>query len=276
MAAGTARLACLAALGLSVLALPRSPGAQPLPKMGPPPSHVVVVIMENHAAGQILGSREAPYVNALAARSAVFTQSYAIGHPSQPNYLALFSGSTHGVDDNRCPLAIQAPNLAQQLIAAGGSFVGYAEGLPEAGYTGCSAPTGYVRKHAPWVDFPQLPRSVNQPLAAFPQAGGLRGAEPAERHARRQRRRGRRVAAQDHRCLRAVGAGPRRAADPDRDEDDGTSTNRIATLFFGARLRPGRYGEAISHYTVLRTVEDLFGLPHLGEADRAPAAVGPW
>jgi acid phosphatase len=59
------------------------------------------------------------------------------------------------------------------------------------------------------------------------------------------------------------------------DEDDGTPTNRIPTLFSGARVKPGSYGSTINHYSVLRTVEDLFGLPHLGEAARAPAAA-PW
>ena len=60
------------------------------------PSHVVVVIEENHSYDQIIGNADAPFINKLAAEGALFTDAHAIRHPSQPNYLALFSGSTQG------------------------------------------------------------------------------------------------------------------------------------------------------------------------------------
>src|SRR5947199_7869698 len=74
----------------------------------PRPDHVVIVIMENHSSGQIIGSAQAPNINALAAEGANFvnapadpiaamTGSHALRHPSQPNYLQLFSGSHRGV-----------------------------------------------------------------------------------------------------------------------------------------------------------------------------------
>ncbi|HEY2167410.1 MAG TPA: alkaline phosphatase family protein, partial [Jatrophihabitantaceae bacterium] len=58
--------------------------------------HVVVVVLENKAAGELVGNPAAPFLNQLAHQGALFTHSYAITHPSEPNYLALFSGSTHG------------------------------------------------------------------------------------------------------------------------------------------------------------------------------------
>ncbi|MGH8048191.1 MAG: acid phosphatase, partial [Chthoniobacterales bacterium] len=58
--------------------------------------HIVVVIEENHRDTDIIGSVEAPYINALALHGALFTNSFAIEHPSQPNYLDLFSGSNQG------------------------------------------------------------------------------------------------------------------------------------------------------------------------------------
>ena len=61
----------------------------------PKPDHVVIVMEENHSYADILGSASAPYINALASQGASFTDSHAITHPSEPNYLALFSGSTH-------------------------------------------------------------------------------------------------------------------------------------------------------------------------------------
>ena len=57
-----------------------------------PPDHVVIVIEENHAFASIIGSSSAPYINSLAQQGALFTQSFAVEHPSQPNYLDIFSG----------------------------------------------------------------------------------------------------------------------------------------------------------------------------------------
>ena len=130
--------------------------------------HVVVVVMENHGYSSIIGNADAPYVNALAVQGASFTQSFAVTHPSQPNYLAMYSGSTQGATTNTCPLDfVGVANLGGQLIAAGKTFVGYSEDMPAAGYIGCSAGL-YVRKHNPWVDFDDVPAGSNQPYGAFP------------------------------------------------------------------------------------------------------------
>ncbi|HEY7938579.1 MAG TPA: alkaline phosphatase family protein, partial [Acidimicrobiales bacterium] len=69
----------------------------------PPPARVVVLIEENHSYNQIRGSSQAPWLNALAAQGTTMTQSFAITHPSEPNYLALFSGRTQGVSGDPCP-----------------------------------------------------------------------------------------------------------------------------------------------------------------------------
>src|SRR6185503_3764921 len=90
----------------------------------PRPDHVVVVIEENKGFSQIIGNRDAPYINKLAEEGANFTQSYALVHPSQPNYIALFSGSTHGVGTNDCVPLIDAPCLGTQLLDAGLTFAG--------------------------------------------------------------------------------------------------------------------------------------------------------
>ena len=75
----------------------------------PEPAHTVVVVMENHSYADIIGNRAAPFINELARRGALFTHSSAITHPSEPNYLALFSGSTQGVTDDGCPNRFTAP-----------------------------------------------------------------------------------------------------------------------------------------------------------------------
>jgi hypothetical protein len=127
----------------------------------------VVVVMENRSYSDIIGNRSAPYINALAQSGALFTHSFAITHPSEPNYLALFSGSTQDVMDDSCPHSYGSPNLATSVVAAGGTFTGYSESLPSAGYRGCEA-SPYARKHAPWVNFSSVPPQENQPFSTFP------------------------------------------------------------------------------------------------------------
>ena len=66
----------------------------------PRPDHIVIVIEENKDYGQIVGSPIAPYLNSLIAQGALLTHSYALHHPSQPNYLEFFSGDRQGVFDD--------------------------------------------------------------------------------------------------------------------------------------------------------------------------------
>ena len=77
-------------------------GAEGLPR----PEHVVVAIFENEDLSAIVGAAEAPYLTELAASGANFTDAHGETHPSQPNYLALFSGSTQGVTDDSCPVQL--------------------------------------------------------------------------------------------------------------------------------------------------------------------------
>src|ERR1051325_6381361 len=104
----------------------------------PRPDHVVIAIEENKSFSDIIGSSSAPYINSLAQRGALFTASFAIGHPSQPNYLALFSGSTQGIGDDSCPHTFATANLASKLFDAGLTFSGYSESMPSAGYQECT------------------------------------------------------------------------------------------------------------------------------------------
>src|SRR5262249_9073419 len=89
-----------------------------------------------------------------------------VSHPSEPNYLALFSGSTQGVTDDG-HYDFTGPNLARSLLNAGLSFGGYSEDLPFTGFTGDSS-GAYARKHNPWVSFTNLPASLNMPFSSFP------------------------------------------------------------------------------------------------------------
>jgi acid phosphatase len=241
--------------------------AAPLPR----PSHVVVVVEDNPAAANILGSSSAPYINHLARIGASFTRSYAITHPSEPNYLALFSGSQQGLTDDSCPHTYRAANLGSQLRAAGKSFRGYAEGLPRAGYRGCSL-GGYARKHVPWTDFANLPRAVDQPLSAFgtdyARLPALSFVIPNLMHDMHDG-----TIAQGDQWLRNHLAGYVTWARSHNsllvvtwDEDDTGHGNLIPTIIAGAHVKAGRYGEHATHYRVLRTLEALERLAPLGQA----------
>lgn len=81
-------------------------------------SHVFVIVLENKAYDRIVGSADAPYINELIARYGLAAAYQAVAHPSQPNYLALVSGSTQGVVDNE-PHDLAAPSLFDQLERAG-------------------------------------------------------------------------------------------------------------------------------------------------------------
>ena len=133
----------------------------------PQPAHVVIVVEENRSQTNIIGNKSAPFINQLAASGAMMAQSFAEMHPSEPNYYALFAGDTL-VKDNVCPVnADSTPNLGSELLAAGYTFVGFAESLPAVGSPACSAGK-YARKHVPWASFANIPGSYSLPFSAFP------------------------------------------------------------------------------------------------------------
>jgi acid phosphatase len=100
---------------------------------------VIVVMKENHGYAEIIGSGQAPYINTLATQGALFTNSFAITHPRQPNYLALFSGSKHGIIDDSCPHTFTGRSLESMLLAAGKTFKGYSEDFPAVGSQVCTS-----------------------------------------------------------------------------------------------------------------------------------------
>ena len=119
--------------------------------------HIIVVVMENKNYDEV---RTAPYIASLIASGSSFSNSHAIGHPSQPNYIAMWSGSTQGVTSDACPppgSPFMAENLGHACERKGLTWKAYSENLPSAGSTACSANSGkYTRKHDPWTDFGNL------------------------------------------------------------------------------------------------------------------------
>lgn len=143
------------------------PNAGQSEKTAKVPEHVVIVVEENHSRKNIIGNQAAPYMNSLVKQGAYFTESYANAHPSQPNYLILFSGSDQGVHNDSCGHTFNAPNLASELFKHKLTFAGYSEGLPSVGSTVCTNKQ-YGRKHSPWVNFTHVPKSANMRFEDFP------------------------------------------------------------------------------------------------------------
>lgn len=132
------------------------------------PDHVFVVWEENKGYTQIIGSTSAPFINSLVSKGTLFTNAYALYHPSYPNYITWFSGSNQGRTNNECisGAPFNKANLYTALKAAGKSFVWYSEGLPAAGSEICSSGE-YREKHNPTTVFSNVPGSASQPLTAM-------------------------------------------------------------------------------------------------------------
>jgi len=271
----TATLVLLGA-GLTAAA-PQAQAATSVPTF----DHIVLVMFENKASSQITAS-SAPYFQSLATQGMSFSQSYAITHPSQPNYVALFSGATQGVTDDSCPANLGSKaNLGRQLLDAGKSFKGYSEAMPSDGYTGCSSGT-YRRKHNSWVDFSNVPAASNVRYSTFPtdftQLPTVSFVTPD-------------MCNDMHDCSISTGdtwlknhldAYAQWAKTHNSllittfDEDSGTSVNQIFTTFTGAHVKVGSYSESINHYTVLRTIEASYGLPGIGGAASKSPILDVW
>jgi hypothetical protein len=91
-------LLCLIALAGTMFA---AEGA--VPKGVPHLDHVFVIMMENHAYGQIVGNPNAPFVNSYISSTNSATNYFAVGHPSSTNYLEIVGGSNFGVRSDNGP-----------------------------------------------------------------------------------------------------------------------------------------------------------------------------
>jgi phosphatidylinositol-3-phosphatase len=272
----------------AALAAATLPGAQAAPRPVPSFDHVVVIVFENKARGSVLGSPAAPTFNSLASRYGLLAGYRGVTHPSLPNYLALVSGSTQGITNDCTSCTTGGRSLADTLEAKGRSWKAYAEGLPRAGWTG--AATGrYVKRHVPFLYFRRV----------LAQPARLRHVVPLSALSRdlaAKRLPDFALVVPDmchdmHDCSVSTGDAwlarflppllrSRQLADSAVfvifDESDSTDP-RVAGLALGPLVRPGSvFAPAMSHYGLLRTIEDAWGLPRLGRSGRVAPVTGIW
>lgn len=268
-----------------------------VPKVAPPSvrvpafTHVVVVVFENEEAISIAGNPDAPTFNALARRYATLTKYDAVGHPSLPNYLALVSGSAHGIRSDCTDCIVRARNLADTLAAAGKTWKTYAEDLPHPGFTGAYSGR-YAKKHDPFLYFRDVvdSRARRNRAVPFPQLG---------RDLARHRLPDFSLVIPNlchdmHDCSIATGDAWLKAhvvpllRSPELRGgvvfvvfDEGTSDTggggRIPALALGPTVRRGsRFTRPTNHYGLLRTIEDAWSLPRLGFSRKGTPIGGIW
>lgn len=258
------------------------PGPVNRPSAAAPP-HLVVVVEENHGFGQIIGSRSAPFFNQLAASGTLLTNYQAITHPSLPNYLALTAGSTLGVHGDCQTCQLPATNLVDQLQAVGISWKAYYQGLPAPGSPVARA-GAYTKNVDPFLHFSDVsaapararrvvPLSQLQVDLAHNRLPRFVIIAPDVRHDMHSG-----TAAAADAFLRHLYRGLRAAPglrgnfrlvvtfDEGR-RDQGPGGGRVATIVVGSGVPAGvRDATPYNHYALLRSIEQLFGLPALRHA----------
>ena len=252
----------------AIASTPPSPSGTPAPTTEAaagvqPPAHVVIVLEAGVTPAKL--ARNAPYIASLQRHGANFPKAYAGAAASQPNDLALFSGSTHGVTGDSCPHSFGGANLASELIAAGQTFVGYAESMPSDGYRGCTHGR-FTRTHTPWANFANVPASSSRRWSRFPQGHFAKlptvsivvpnrcddmGACPVAQGDAWLKTNLSRYAtwAKTHNSLLIVafdGAAP--------------------LVVYGGPVKPGTYRQKVDRYGILRTLTDMYSLPCLTKA----------
>ena len=270
------------------------------------PSHVVFVLEENYSYSDITSTfaSYAPVINSLIKDSLTystvnFTQMFAITHPSEPNYLELFSGSNQGVTVDESGPDANAPfddcNMGSSLISAGYTFIGYSETQPSPGWFNTDN-GNYYTKHCPWINWMNGDNGVICTKDSIPVGSDLPFAPvgtyyPDSNH---------------YSSLptvswvipniiddmhdpstpsTAISNGDtwfktnmmplvRWAINPANntlvivvwDEDDELHSNNIPMLFCGSLVKPGNCTTKINLYNLLKTVEDMYGLPACGSS----------
>jgi len=288
-----------------VLAQPSSPSPKAVAKPTPSPvatqpvivtptptptpagyDHVVVIVLENHSLESVIGSPEAPYLNAFANRWSLATGYTGVSHPSLPNYLAMIGGSTFGVSSDCTNCFLNAPSLPDRLEAAGKTWTAYMEAMPSPCFAGSSGL--YAQKHDPFIYFDPIRTDparcarivpydrlatdfaspATAPTFAFITPNQCNDGHDCP------------LSTTDAWLSREVPALMLSPGFADTRSllvitfDEGESSERVATILAGSGVKAG-FQSAVpyNHYSLLRTVESFWHLTPLAEGDAAAATM---
>jgi hypothetical protein len=257
---------------------PSSPTSSPTPTTPVPPAdgprpapHVFVLVMENTGLSRALRS---PVVARLASESVLATNYHAVSSPSLPNYLALTSGGTWDITDDYYH-ALPAQDLGTQLTTAGVSWRAYMEGMTTA--AGCMrSPYPYALKHNPFAYYGGACPANVVPIEALD--ADLAGVTPSFTWITPG------LCHDGHDCaLDVAGAWldetVTRITSSDAwrsggmlfivwDEGDG-GNDTVPLIVLNKDATPMRVDTQYDHYSLLATIEDVYGLARLGAAKTA-------
>jgi hypothetical protein len=277
---------------LSLESLGCSQSASAAPPAGRHFDHVVIVVLENQGVREALADAN---IAALAKRGAWFPNYRALAHPSLPNYLAMVGGSTFGVEADYMSTPIRSPSIADRLEKKGLTWKSYAEDYPGHCYlarfagkvrlTPKASPTAlYAKQHVPLLQFASVQndpgrcaRVVNaREFMRDARAGRLpnysfyspnmindghdTSLETSSAWLRNFVQSLQGTLAMHQRTLLVVVW--------DEGGGDDTRHNQVLAILLGDVVTPGRYDARLTHYSLLRTIEDNFGLEPLTNADR--------
>jgi len=244
-------------------------------------SHVVVLIEENYDGPAIVGGSSAPYLTGLAAQGEYWPSYHGVSHPSEPNYLALFTGATQGADGSDNCISSSATSIIGEAIAAGVTAEGYIEGLASQGSL-------YACRHDPFsqladakaheTDFTNFPAAfATLPRLSFVAPNTVddmhdSGIGPGDAWAQSHIDAYAQWAKANNSLLFVIS--DENDSDPNYiSNEPGENGNTALAIAVGAGIVPGTVNQtSFDHYSMLRTVEDIFGLGHLGASAAAAAA----
>jgi hypothetical protein len=230
---------------------------------------VFVVVMENHGYDSIVGNADAHWINAALKKYGVAVNYRAVAHPRQPNYIAMTSGSTQGVRGDG-DVTVNGPNLGSQLTAHGNTWRAYMQT-----YASCADPYAsfcsgslYARKHNPFasyglaknvVDYSELGRGPPPDFGFVvpDQCHDMHGAAGCADLVRT----GDGFLAS---TVAKIRHWARRALIIVTWDEAERGPNHVLTLVIGGTKATSSH--AYDHYSLLRTIEDHFGLGCLGRA----------
>ncbi|HVS78970.1 MAG TPA: alkaline phosphatase family protein [Candidatus Saccharimonadales bacterium] len=247
-------------------------------------SHVVIILEENKPSSSVVGSTDAPYINSLIGKYSFADNYDAITHPSLPNYIALTSGTTAGINSDCSPSSCLAKvtNITDELRQAGRSWKEYAESMP----TPCDSTTSgkYAVKHNPFMYYPDITSDTaycDSHVVPFTQFNAdLASASALPNYSFVTPN----LCNDMHDCSLKIGDDwlaaevPKILNSPAFTTqksllvitwDEGSHTdNHIPTIFAGSAAKPGyKSNTHYSHYSLLRTIENIWGLAPMTKND---------
>jgi len=121
--------------------------------------HVIIIVEENEAYNSIVNSTVAPYQNQLIRQYALAGNYFSLESPSLPNYLDLTAGSDMGITTDcspsaSCQVTGRMTNIADLLNSSNLSWKEYAESMPAPCYLADSG--NYAVRHNPFAYYTDI------------------------------------------------------------------------------------------------------------------------